>query len=48
MIPDLGNYAFEVLSAYAVSIASIVALVWASLDRAARVKKQLGERDRRV
>ena len=46
-MPDLGDYAVEVLSAYAVSLGLIGALVWASLDRAARVKRQLGEKSRR-
>ena len=41
MMPDLGDYAFEVLSAYAVSIALLVGLIWATLQRAARLRRQL-------
>ncbi|CAG0911505.1 unnamed protein product, partial [Cyprideis torosa] len=36
MIPDLGKYAAYVLSAYGVSLALIVALVWVSVWRARR------------
>lgn len=43
MMPDLGDYAFEVLSAYAVSIALLVGLIWATLQRAARLRRQLAE-----
>lgn len=41
MIPELGKYATEVLSAYAVSIGLIVGLVVITLGRAARVRAQL-------
>ncbi len=41
MMPELGKYAEAVLSSYGVSIALLVVLVWASLRRARRVKKQL-------
>lgn len=43
MIPDLGKYAAEVLTAYGVSIALLVGIVGISLRRAARVRKQLAE-----
>lgn len=43
MMPDLGAYAFEVLTAYAVSIVMIVGLVWMTLRRAARLRAQLAE-----
>jgi len=33
MIPDLGKYAVEVLSAYAVSLVLLAALVWWSLRK---------------
>lgn len=33
MIPDLGKYAVEVLSAYAVSLALLAVLVWLTLLR---------------
>ncbi len=47
MIPDLGKYAVEVLSAYAVSIALLVALVWRTLQRgrAARANLQDVEKE---
>lgn len=41
MIPDLGKYAFEVLAAYGVSIALLVAIVVMSLRRSRRVRAQL-------
>ena len=41
MMPDLGKYAETVLSAYAVSIVLIIALILASIWRAEKVKKQL-------
>ena len=43
MIPELGKYAGTVLSAYAISILLLVALVGVSLMRAKRVKIQLQE-----
>jgi heme exporter protein D len=43
MMPDLGKYADAVLSSYAVSIILLVAIVWLSLWRARKVKKQLEE-----
>ncbi len=48
MMPDLGKYADTVLSAYAVSIILIVALVAASMIRAGKVKKQLQEIEEKV
>jgi len=41
MIPDLGKYATEVLSAYGVSILLLVGVIWASIRRSSRVKAQL-------
>jgi len=41
MMPDLGKYATEVLSAYAVSIGLIVGLVWITLRRSAKMRAQL-------
>lgn len=41
MIPDLGKYADAVLSAYAVSLVLLAALVILSWRRAVRVKKEL-------
>ena len=46
-MPELGKYAAEVLTAYGVSLALLLGIVGLSLERAARVKRQLGERDRR-
>ncbi|MDG1430117.1 MAG: heme exporter protein CcmD [Paracoccaceae bacterium] len=43
MMVDLGKYAVPVLSAYAVSIAILTLLVWQSLARAAKVKRELAE-----
>lgn len=48
MMPDLGAYAAAVLSAYAVSIALIAALVGLSLLRARRVRAQLEDVERKV
>ena len=42
-MPDLGKYAVEVLSAYGVTLALVGGLVWASLARAARVRRRLAE-----
>jgi heme exporter protein D len=46
-MPDLGRYAFEVLSAYGVSLALIAGLVVLSLVRAARVRRALDEAEAR-
>jgi heme exporter protein D len=40
-VPDLGDYRIEVLSAYAVSIVLLVALVWLSWRRYAKVRAAL-------
>lgn len=45
MIPDLGEYAVPVLSAYASSIGILIFLIWGSLARSAKVKKSLEEFD---
>lgn len=42
-MPDLGKYAFEVLTAYGVSLALIVGFVLVSLARSRRIKAQLEE-----
>ncbi len=47
MGPDLGRYAAEVLSAYAVTLALLGGLVWASWARAVRVRRALQEVERR-
>ncbi|HSG36787.1 MAG TPA: heme exporter protein CcmD [Paracoccaceae bacterium] len=41
MMPDLGKYATEVLSAYGVSIVILVVIVWQSFARARKVKAEL-------
>ena len=46
-MPDLGPYATEVLTAYAVSLALIVAIVALSLARAGRMRRRLEEAEGR-
>jgi heme exporter protein D len=43
MIPELGKYAFEVLSSYAASILLIAGLVALSIWQGRRVKRDLAE-----
>lgn len=43
MMPDLGKYAFAVLSSYAASLMLLLALVGWTMWRGARVKAQLRE-----
>lgn len=43
MMPDLGTYAVEVLSAYGVSIVLLVVIVAMSIARSRRVRAQLDE-----
>ena len=45
-MPDLGRYAAEVLSAYAVSLGLLAALVWVSFAQARRVRRRLEEIER--
>lgn len=40
-MPDLGSYAVEVLSAYAVSIVLLVGIVWLSWRRYAKTRAAL-------
>jgi heme exporter protein D len=40
-VPDLGKYAFEVLTAYAASIAVLAVLVGGSVRRSRKVKRAL-------
>lgn len=42
-MPDLGKYAFAVLSSYGASITLILALVGFSLWESRRIKRQLAE-----
>ncbi|MFL4471646.1 heme exporter protein CcmD [Tateyamaria armeniaca] len=48
MMPDLGKYADAVLSAYAVSIVLLVAIVGLSLWRGRRVRAQMTEVEKRT
>jgi heme exporter protein D len=41
MMPDLGKYAVEVLSAYAASLVLIAGIVALSLRRSARIRREL-------
>lgn len=43
MIPELGKYAFAVLSSYAASVLLILGLVGLSLWHGRRIKRQLSE-----
>ncbi len=45
-MPDLGKYAAEVLSAYAVSLAILGGIVWLSIRRYARVKAEMERMER--
>lgn len=47
-MPDLGQYAVEVLSAYAVSLGSLVALIGFSIWRGKRVKRALEDAEARI
>lgn len=41
MMPELGKYAVEVMSAYVVSIALLAGLVWISVRQGARIRREL-------
>ncbi|MCF8486763.1 MAG: heme exporter protein CcmD [Rhodobacteraceae bacterium] len=43
MIPELGKYAFAVLSSYGASVALLAALVALSIWQGRRVKRELAE-----
>lgn len=45
-MPDLGKYAFEVITAYAASVAVLVVLVGLSVRTSRRVKRMLEEVER--
>lgn len=47
-MPDLGKYAFAVLSAYGVSLLLMAVLVVASLWRSARVRRALAAQEERM
>jgi len=44
---DLGKYAVPVLSAYGASIFILVAIIWQSLARSSKVKRELDEFERK-
>ncbi len=46
-MPDLGKYADTVLSAYGVSIALLLVLVWLSLRASRKAKEALAKVDRK-
>ena len=43
MMPDLGKYAFTVLSSYGVTLGLLAGLIGLSLWRGARVRRQLDD-----
>jgi len=47
MMPDLGRYAIEVLTAYGVSIVLLAGIVILSVARARRVRRELDEAEER-
>jgi heme exporter protein D len=47
MIPDLGKYAFAVLSSYAASVLLLVAVVLLTIWQGRRVKRHLAEAEAR-
>lgn len=47
MMPDLGKYAFEVLSSYGVTLLLLLAIVLMSILRARKVKAALDEIENR-
>jgi heme exporter protein D len=47
MMPDLGNYAVEVISAYGLSLTVLGFLIVTSVVRNARVKQRLAEAEAR-
>ncbi len=48
MIPDLGKYATDVLSAYAIAVLLLVALVAVSLRQSAKARKALQDAEQRT
>ncbi len=47
-MPDLGKYAADVLMAYGGTFVLLVALIWRSLARSAKVKRQLKQAEDRL
>ncbi|MEJ6709759.1 MAG: heme exporter protein CcmD [Amylibacter sp.] len=48
MIPNLGKYATDVLSAYAITILLLVALITVSLRQSAKARKALKDAEQRA
>ncbi|MGR3570370.1 heme exporter protein CcmD [Brevirhabdus sp.] len=48
MMPDLGKYGTEVTSAYVVSVVLLLVLVWLSLRRARRVRRDLEQQENKA
>lgn len=48
MIPELGKYAIEVVSSYAITMALMLGLVWISLRRSRRVRDALVSVEKRM
>lgn len=47
MMPELGKYAIEVLSAYGATLVLMGALIWRSVARYTRTRDALDEQERR-
>lgn len=47
MMPELGKYAFAVLSSYGVSLALLLVIVGQSVHRSRRIKRQLTQIEER-
>lgn len=46
-MPDLGKYAGDVYMAYGITLALLAGLIWRSLARSAKVKRQLKDAEDR-
>lgn len=46
-MPDLGKYAFEVLSSYGVTLVLLALIVWVSFQRARKVRSALDDVENR-
>ncbi|MCA0044625.1 heme exporter protein CcmD [Celeribacter litoreus] len=46
-MPDLGKYAGDVLMAYGATFVLLAALIWRSLARSTKIKRQLKEAEAR-
>lgn len=48
MMPELGKYAVEVISSYAITLALMLGLVWVSLRRSRRIQAALSAVEERI